>query len=159
MLSSNNNNKSNEINDNDDDDTDDKLLEDAVLLFQNFTNLGKSTVDVTLQTITNISNDIKTKYNSTITSTNLNVNNEIITKTNDDTNDNDKIFTKIVNNLGLTEVEQNAKKYLNDNDKNFDVKMKKRLILSTKELQSLEKLLKQENTFDDIVKLARTKSR
>jgi len=102
MLSSNNNNKSNEINDNDDDDTDDKLLEDAVLLFQNFTNLGKSTVDVTLQTITNISNDIKTKYNSTITSTNLNVNNDITTKTNDDNNDNDKIFTKIVNNLGLT---------------------------------------------------------
>lgn len=149
MLRSNNN-EANDINDND---IDDKLLEDAVQLFQNFTNLGKSTVDVTVQAITSISNDLITKYNSTNINTNDNDND------NKDNDNNNRIFTKIVSNIGLTELEQNAKKYLKENDKNLELKMKRRFILSSKELQSLEKRLKQENTFDDIVKLARTKSR
>ena len=164
MLNSNSNSNSNSnkgIETNDDDDiNDEKLIVDAKQLFQNFTNLGKSTVNVTLQTITSISNDIRTKYDNTII--NINDNNK--------KNDDNSVFTNIVSNIGLTEVEQNAKKFLSETDSsssssssssnnNVDTRPKKRLILSLKELQSLERQMKQESSFDEIVKFAKTKSR
>jgi len=163
MLNSNSNSNTNTnkgIDTNDDDDiNDEKLIVDAKQLFQNFTNLGMSTVNVTLQTITSISNDIKTKYDNTIINSN----------DNDNKNNDKSLFTNIVSNIGLTEVEQNAKKFLSESDSssssssssssNVDARPKKRLILSLKELQSLEKQMKQENSFDEIVKFAKTKSR
>jgi hypothetical protein len=156
MLNSNSNINSNKgIETNDDDDiNDEKLIVDAKQLFQNFTNLGKSTVNVTLQTITSISNDIRTKYDNTIINSNDN-----------NKNDDKTVFTNIVSNIGLTEVEQNAKKFLSETDisnsssNNVDTRPKKRLILSLKELQSLERQIKQESSFDEIVKFAKTKSR
>ena len=157
---SNSNNSNKGIDTNDDDDiNDEKLIVDAKQLFQNFTNLGKSTVNVTLQTITSISNDIKTKYDNTMINNNDNNNNK---------NDDRSVFTNIVSNIGLTEVEQSAKKFLSETDSsssssssssNVDARPKKRLILSLKELQSLEKQMKQESSFDEIVKFAKTKSR
>lgn len=149
----------NNDNNTDDDIDDAKLMQDAKQLFQNFTNLGRSSVNVTLQTITSISNDMKLKYDNTITSINSNDNNNNNDSNNKNNNNEKNIFTNIVSNIGLTEAEQNAKKFLTGSDSTTDARPKKRLVLSLKELQSFEKRIKQENAFDDIVKFAKTKSR